>query len=523
MFVRALVIFTVLLSICAKDTIAQVKSIDEVSVRLNALYFVENMAKTINIKDEQETDDFLSYFVDENVEVPNWVLTSNKLNEKLKISNYIVDSVKLNLTFEMRALPYSIVLNDENLTVNALLVVNIQSKSYLDTLDVKIEILKTNTVRKYAISNIELNTKRGKYLMLKSNKIEYFKFDQRLVNSSDSIRYKNKFKFVKISEYSNAALVINNKYIESDNSGYYLMKDVEYGAFRISNSDNYLTKNRHGAKKVEKSVFRNIPLELKFREPLIFISISSGFNPFKKLSFINTAESKVTCVNISVSNLDLDLGINIFKNNKFKLTTSLSLNRINYITSLYLNKNVESYLTIDPDIYAYIRENYLYNIKDKITGEILMIGAKLNLHYKLSDKNTVGFLIGYKKVIDNSINTNTKASAIYSGIYPDFFNVKISDNGVYDFGSYNIEYSSKLNANKNVNFLELGFFYEYKLNKRYSIVPSLVYDYTNNILINPVGNSLSKNSSELNSLLIVNYYKYNMQLLSMNIGLKYNL
>ena len=142
MFVRALVIFTVLLSICAKDTIAQVKSIDEVSVRLNALYFVENMAKTINIKDEQETDDFLSYFVDENVEVPNWVLTSNKLNEKLKISNYIVDSVKLNLTFEMRALPYSIVLNDENLTVNALLVVNIQSKSYLDTLDVKIEILK---------------------------------------------------------------------------------------------------------------------------------------------------------------------------------------------------------------------------------------------------------------------------------------------------------------------------------------------------------------------------------------------
>jgi hypothetical protein len=152
-----------------------------------------------------------------------------------------------------------------------------------------------------------------------------------------------------------------------------------------------------------------------------------------------------------------------------------------------------------------------------------MLGAKLNLHYTLSDKNSVGLLIGYKKVIDNSINTNTTASAIYSGIYTDFFNVKISDNGVYDFGSYDIEYSSKLNANKNISFLELGLFYEYKLNKRFSIVPSFVYDYTNNNLINPVGNSLSKNSSELNSLLIVNYYKYSMQLLSMNIGLKYNL
>ena len=108
----------------------------------------------------------------------------------------------------------------------------------------------------------------------------------------------------------------------------------------------------------------------------------------------------------------------------------------------------------------------------------------------------------YHMKIDD--NYNTTANILYSGYYQDAFNLEISDNGVYDFGNYQLEYEyqDKLSY---INYFSTSFSigFQKRLSKQKDRL-FLDFEYILNFtLTNPFESNptyISANFSEVNSV-----------------------
>ena len=107
---------------------------------------------------------------------------------------------------------------------------------------------------------------------------------------------------------------------------------------------------------------------------------------------------------------------------------------------------------------------------------------------------------GYSFLLNTSASSIRNSNISYSGIYPDLFNITISENGVYDYGNYTPS-SSLENLQKNNNNL-FSISSGFSVNKNnFSLGVLLNY----NIFLTPMfkgqnNEYISENYSELNSI-----------------------
>ena len=148
--------------------------------------------------------------------------------------------------------------------------------------------------------------------------------------------------------------------------------------------------------------------------------------------------------------------------------------RLNYV----INQEKHIYTTkeIDSDNYNYLRTNNIHNIVEESSINYLVVPFGIHKIFKFQ-KFQINFELGAMWHYALSAKSYSHADAIYSGYYKDLFGIEISENGVYDFGNYKLEYGKELSPVDNMfsaySLLGVG----YRLNKRTTLNLDFIYNY----------------------------------------------
>lgn len=128
------------------------------------------------------------------------------------------------------------------------------------------------------------------------------------------------------------------------------------------------------------------------------------------------------------------------RNNRFGIDISASFLQKNY--GFKAKEFHESYSAVDPDGGSYQRLIDLDNYHESIKCLVVDIPIGLRYDYMVNDDLSLFLKFGASVSYDIVQKASFSASALYSGHYDWLFDVTISQNGIYDFGSYDIEGST---------------------------------------------------------------------------------
>lgn len=200
------------------------------------------------------------------------------------------------------------------------------------------------------------------------------------------------------------------------------------------------------------------------------------------------------------------LGVDLF--------VDFSQKNIRFLSSKYHN----FYESIDPDGGQYLRYIDANNYQEEINR--LSIGLPIALRYDhfVKDELSIYTKVGINISYDLMQRANATANVLYSGYYEWLFDVTITQNGIYDFGYYDIEGYTRSTG---INNLGLGGFacigIQYFIpNTKWSLDASFLY---NCELYNKTTNVKNFNLTENNtdwrsaSFLFGTFYGHNIQLL----------
>jgi hypothetical protein len=151
------------------------------------------------------------------------------------------------------------------------------------------------------------------------------------------------------------------------------------------------------------------------------------------------------------------------------------------------------------------------------------LNAKINYGYKLSRKTKLNIGFKFAKNTNGSLTRETTADALYSGLYEDFFNVRISENGIYDFGKFQLVDTSTMAMNKNISFFGLEIGLEQRISKRMSVNFGMEFLNSSSPFIQPSNNSLSIKNDHIASLLSIGNFEHFAAFSTFQLTLKYKL
>ena len=184
----------------------------------------------------------------------------------------------------------------------------------------------------------------------------------------------------------------------------------------------------------------------------------------------------------------------------------------------------ETYADIDSDGGSYERTVLLENFSENqiVDMQTIFFGAELRFKPKWLDFENIEGLIStsaaYGLITINSATYSNSADAVYSGYYEDLFGITITENGVYDFGNFNLSQTGTLDYNS-VNSLLFDVSFLILLRDRLTFSGGLMYTQYQTNMFN-IGNArISDNSNELNS--INNLIDFDMNHASLKVGVSY--
>ena len=161
--------------------------------------------------------------------------------------------------------------------------------------------------------------------------------------------------------------------------------------------------------------------------------------------------------------------------NKLQLSSTFNIGfkTSHYERSINLDNRTYSYNDIDSDGGEYIRNIELLNINEQQNINSNEILTQLKLKIKIGDldkeKIDISFSVGYGFINIVSAEYNSTALATYSGYYNDLFGITITENGVYDFGNYEISGNGNLDVKKDLRSVNYSFQTNYNLNNNFSV------------------------------------------------------
>lgn len=505
-------------------TIAQTSS----ELKLKAMRFIDYYS-AINII--EDNDGFRACYKNSQVTMPNFILQQNAFHETLTLDEYVFKYnnfvyTKGNAPTLLSALPYAIridTIDAQNLkfSIDVQLYLNTFNSDKLkltDTLDLNFSLLYLKPSDVFKIESISQNILRGKFLIVKAirkrNILDGFK------NATDST----------INQLSNYDLLINGFINQTDSNGFVYLRDINLAK---KQSINIATANfaDFGGQRFSSNRLRRIYAKPKlnntqavfFRKSTFFVEGYFGFNYFVGSNSIQSINSSIEHVNLKINTKGFGLGLFVF--NKKKWDMSLSLGYANYTAenASYLKEDTKVFNAIDPDGSNYVRINTISEINEFQHLSFNAIVGKWTVGYKFNNKTKLNFSVKAAKKTSGSITRETTASALYSGFYKDYFNVTISENGVYDFGKFQLEDTSGLSLNQDISFYGIGIGLEQNLTKKIAVNVGLEWLKSKNDLLMPDNRLLSIRNDQLESLLMINKIQHYVAFTTFQITLKYKI
>lgn len=482
------------------------------NIKLNALRVISSYEDNCAIINDDEYDLFVKSFSDPSkITLPNDVIPDNRFEQKVSINEYADKLLPLYHTIPIMVSvqPYNIVVENQNregvLYIDAIKIVSSETKefsSYADTFDLRFSIAYNYTESSYKITDISLNSPKGKFVIL------------------EAFRKINKDTVPLIND----SIIINKSTVVLNSEGRYILKDQKSGVTHVfSPASDELT----GVKNItyedisaasNKNTERNI-IRLYFKQPAVFFQPYIGFMPIGSMSNITLSNPDI--VKTNNFGLCIGLGMNYLLKSTPKsywsFKTGIEFNILSY--HLNLNSFAESHEATDPDLSSYTRTNTLSNISEKGKLNILSVPIQLTKGFKISKKIGVFSNFGFNLCYVNAATYTATANALYSGYYKDLYGITIAENGVYDFGKYDLNRAGNLDVQKSFICYNLGAGLTHKLNKTVSFLFGLGYKSSLSSIIKETNGSVSKNSNEYRSI-SSQENSVRLSIFSLDLGLK---
>ena len=481
-------------------------------IKLEILEKAEQYVKLSGVSNEDEKDEFYRLFDSINVLVPNDIMPDNNLKQKLTVTEY-TDLIPYyhSLSINASLRPYDVgntLITDSGTAefwVDAIKTISSYSKknnnNYSDTFDIRI-IFKVNFyTNQYNITDISLNKERGKYLLI-------------------SVYNKG---LLKKKSMSLDTILINNKKYLLNEAGQFLIKDftpeIELKPFEEIYFGNYKLTNKDLDFIINHKEFENNK-EIYFRQSVFYIEPYISFNSFSGLSPVSS--SYIYQENKFSNSYGINIGGVLSPNKKgyWHIITGIKNTNLNYINKInYLS---ESYNTSDANQVNYLRTNQVSNLQEEHQIQFTTIPILLEKGFNIKRNYCFYVQAGASIVISLKANRYTSSLTSYSGYYKDYYGITIKENGVYDYGNYNLNNSSNLTMVSNLVLMDLGMGISKKISKKTTFKLGIDYQKSFDNIFSESNKKLSTNKSELNSITQTNY-SFTVNYLSLHIGLKYNL
>lgn len=499
-----------------------------VNLKMRALFFLDYFT-SINII--EDNDGFRACFEDSITHLPNLLLQQNKLAEDLSLDAFVLKYnnfvyTKGNSPIALAAIPYAISIDTLtaqllHLTIDANLIlhtVNADKLPLADTLDVTFDLNYYCASKVFKIKSIIQHKKRGKYLIIKA--IRKRNFLDGFKKASDTT----------VQKLVNYDLLINGIQQQTDTNGVVYIKDIALkGNKKINISTaNYLD---FGGEKYSENKLRRIYARaalnstqaIFFRKSSFFLEFNVGYNSFLGSNPIQSSNNSIENINQKITTNGIGFGIYMFNKNKWDLGLVLGIASYYADNASFLKSYAEHFNSVDPEGANYVRFMDINEINEFQHLTMNTLNAKINFGYKLSLKTKLN--IGFKlaKNTKGSLTRETTADALYSGLYEDFFNVRISENGIYDFGKFQLVDTSTMAMNKNISFFGLEIGLEQRISKRMSVNFGMEFLNSSSPFIQPSNNSLSIKNDHIASLLSIGNFEHFAAFSTFQLTLKYKL
>jgi hypothetical protein len=248
-----------------------------------------------------------------------------------------------------------------------------------------------------------------------------------------------------------------------------------------------------------------------------------GYNSFLGSNPIQSSNKSIENINQKITTNGIGFGIYMFNKNKWDLGLVLGIASYNADNASFLKSYAEHFNSIDPEGANYVRFMDISEINEFQHLTMNTLNAKINYGYKLSRKTKLNIGFKFAKNTNGSLTRETTADALYSGLYEDFFNVKISENGIYDFGKFQLVDTSTMAMNKNISFFGLEIGLEQRISKRMSVNFGMEFLNSSSPFIQPSNNSLSIKNDHIASLLSIGNFEHFAAFSTFQLTLKYKL
>lgn len=482
-------------------------------INLKALNLVEKYAFRYNMKKGREYDNFMDLFVENNAELFNDIMPDNNLNTIISKDAYIrlfLDYYNKPLDVEIDPFEISPIRDFNNgkgnlsvFTKKIMSGITKEGINYIDTfyIDIKIEFDISKSF--YRIKSVKSINLLGQYCVIEAHTKRLFR-ESKIIN--------------------NDTLLINNNKIEVDDLGHYILKNInDTISYKIESPNDdiigIITINKKTINNYKRSKIKDKNIRIiEFKYPYFFIEPFVSFNPFKLSPVKYSGDNfEFSLENNFSYNTGINMGILIFPKYRIFIKTGFQYKKIYYTT------NLEQYIyqtnQIDSDNYPYIRTNNINSISEETELSYYVIPVGIFKIFKFKHFN-INAELGAQ--YHNNINStySTSAKSLYSGFYKDLYGITISENGVYDFGNYELENSDNLNSLTDFFTLYSSIGIGHYINKRTSINIDLLYNHGFNNIFNEDKKGLSNKKEVINSLTNISN-NFVLREIYINLNLKY--
>lgn len=500
---------------------AQYLANDSLSRVINSrvLAKISNFEACLKFNNAKKKAQFLEFFHNKEVLIANDVMPDNKLGTKVTPSVYIqlIQKYYADTSFYAVELkPYElseITVEDEyaTLSVYALKYVNSITRNnvlYIDTFNIKIDIVYLFNNQSVEINNISFVEKRQNYWQLYPQYKGWWRsknlaLDTILINGN--IFPVNKYGYVQLNNVEPGKDMLFQPY----------KRPVFYKTYRYL-SYIPIRKNKLDPKdkNITKINFWKWMAYADFRNHVIF----NGESPVKLASDTNGI---AIMNNGSFSNfVMLNITRRVKERGYFSFKVGAGADVFAYTS--YLKSNVNTYAAVDPDGDPYLRINKITNLKERHNLTYLTVPIQLEKGFTFG-KNSVYFNVAYHVMLNYSATYNQDADALYAGYYDYLFNLLIQENGVYDFGAYKFEIRNlPLSVNRLAMSYGYGLGYMRKISRKMYIDAALNYRKSIGYLFAENKLNLSDTYNALNSITNHNH-QYILDFMNFSVGLSVKL
>jgi hypothetical protein len=475
-----------------------------------ALNLLDEYQFAFSLKNERDYDRFESLFINLKVKVFNDIMPENSLNEKVESGQYLrlwerhyLDKKLLNIYME----PYEMgsVFFYDNTNKTGYINIDVykicsgetdEGVNYVDTFDINVKVDFNLTSDIFKIADINANRSYGSYCVLEldfndipqeSNSI-IIERDELEISALDTVVCPDKF---------------------------YVLKDIkESTKIKVSAKNETLIPTYAIAPSDSRK-------PIIFRKPKWYVEFDFGINPFKKGPVVFRGDSmNINSVNELSYNIGFNIGYAILPSQNVYIKTGLLFNHLNYTTQLdeHLYKNK----SIDSDAFPYLRTNKVGKISENVELQFLKIPILIQKKFNIKESKMY-ILTELGAVWNLSLNSKYKSNAegSYSGFYETLFEINLAENGVYNFGDFDLKDGDVLKVESTSLSYYGAIGIGRKLNRRFSMVFMGAYSQGTSNLFKEDYQGLSDNYSELKSITNVSN-NFTLQEIYLSLKLNYS-